>query len=205
MEIAYSFMREFIGYSRNPVKERAGFKLPATLSILALFRPSRKDSFQPPSIFIVDHLEQLVLAGVMLPVDLLQVVGHYVGVADGRLDAGVPEKLLDVADAGAVFKEMRGRRVADRMGRNLFFVHVKTPQEFPEAFADGVLRQMSVEAGKDPGFHIVDARAEEVRQEIVGHLGERHHAVAVELAAHYHEAAREVDVLHLEAGRLAYP
>ena len=63
-------MREFMGYSRNPVKERAGFKLPATATILALFGPSRKDGFESSSIRLVNHLKQLVFAGVMLPVDL---------------------------------------------------------------------------------------------------------------------------------------
>jgi hypothetical protein len=73
-------------------------------NILALLWPSGNQTRQAALVFVVDGLEELVFARVVVAVDLGEAIGHHVGVADGRFDAPVPEEFLHVPYAGAVFQ-----------------------------------------------------------------------------------------------------
>ena len=53
---------------------------------------------------------------VILPVFTNERVDHDVGIADGTFNTPVAEQFLYVPDTRAVFEQVRGRRVPDRMG-----------------------------------------------------------------------------------------
>jgi hypothetical protein len=90
-------------------------------------------------------------------VDLGEAVGHHVGIPDRAFDAPVPEKLLDVPYAGAVFKEVRGGGMAQGVRRYFALVHVKAPEEFAEAFAHAARGQVPAgrRAAEDPGVGLI--------------------------------------------------
>ena len=78
----------------------------------------------------------------ILPVLADKRVGHDVGISDGAFNTPMAEQFLNVPDARTVFKQVRGRRVPDRMGRYLGFIHFKTAQKRPESLAHAGAGQM---------------------------------------------------------------
>jgi len=85
-------------------------------------------------------------------VDLGEVIDHDVGVPDRALDIGVPQELLDVADGCPVFKEVGGRGVAYRVGRDIDGIHAKAPQKLAEVLAHKGTGEVSIVAREDPGL-----------------------------------------------------
>jgi len=116
---------------------------------------------QPPVILLVHHLKQFMISRMMTAVHFSQAINHHMGIPDGRLDAGVSQKFLDVADTGAVFKKVGSGRMPHRVGGDLPLIHAEAPQKIPEPLADAGGLQVatlgsSSGAQKHPGIPLAD-------------------------------------------------
>src|SRR5262245_16907987 len=127
-------------------------------------------------------VEPEALARVGLPHRFLEVRDGDAGVDRRRLEVGVAEEFLDVADVGPALNQVRSARVAEGVGRTL----PRDPGVSPVSVdprRDDTLRQMPTAGGKedDVDARIADEQTPPVAQVVIERQGrparDRHHAI----------------------------